>query len=625
MNNEKNTIDDQVRAALEHFEQPYNAEHWRAMSEKLAALDAADASFDASLRERLADISALPMADAWSKMADKLDDLDAEDVSFDATLRGRLADVSATPKMGDWSKMAAALDSFDDTESEFDEILRRKLENIAGNHPNHWAMMNERLDREFTLKGKIVRYKIVEAALILLALFTVINTVDWDTLESDTNAAGLKAVTSEQSATSDKAAIQNPKFKTQNLKTEIQNLKIETQNSKSKTPLQYNSPKSLKNTANWRERGGIQLKNGQNKGQKEQKTLQNSQNSQPHLTPIGQPIVDNSAKNGAIASAFNPTNPPNTEGSSDVGLRISDVGQQGGSADKIGESIIDASKKEALEGDNNAVKSTLAASQALAEVVPTIDVLQANLLKNSKLDMPINIIKPVVDKKARWRLSVFGTAALDWVRTSYVAARVQNFQEQRVANYGVNTLVAYQKGRVEVETGLSFNQKIYSIANVERTSGSTSRGLKQEKPDKLRLSILSMPLNFNVKVKASRRWDVYAHTGVAVNAIVDAFDYNEKIVTEPDPNQPPPAGPPQNSGDNEIASYSKGLINGGETKDNVYWTGQIGAGIEYKLTPKTSLFLQPTASFILSKKRGIGTLNDRIQTYSIQAGAKWRL
>ena len=222
-------------------------------------------------------------------------------------------------------------------------------------------------------------------------------------------------------------------------------------------------------------------------------------------------------------------------------------------------------------------------------------------------------------------MSAFGTTALDWVRTSYVLDRMQHFQEQRVANVGVNALVAYQKDRVEVETGLTFNQKKYSIANAEYISGSNSRGLTRIQPEKLRLSILSMPLNINVKVKGSRRWDVYAHTGVAMNAIVDAFDYSQKEETPPDPNQPPSAGPSASSGDNEIAGYSKGLINGGETKDNVYWTGQIGVGMEYKLTPKTSLFLQPTASFMLNKKRGIGTLDDRIRTYSIQAGAKWRL
>ncbi len=207
MNNEKNTIDDQIRAALEHFEQPYNAEHWHDMNAQLDALTAADVAFDTSVRGRLADISAVPMADAWSKMAEKLDNLDAAEVSFDAALRGRLADVAATPQMGDWSKMAAALDSFDDTESEFDDVLRRKLENIAGKYPNHWAMMNERLDREFTLRGKIVRYKVIEAALILLALFTVINTIDKNTegslLELKMKNEELKVTT--QSATDSKA------------------------------------------------------------------------------------------------------------------------------------------------------------------------------------------------------------------------------------------------------------------------------------------------------------------------------------------------------------------------------------------------------------------------------------
>lgn len=608
MNNEKNTIDEQIRAALEHFEQPYNAKHWHDMSAKLDALNAADAAFDASLRGHLANISVVPTADAWSKMADKLDDLDAADSSFDASLRGRLADVSAAPKMGDWSKMAAALDNFDDTESEFDEVLRRKLENIAGTHPNHWAMMNERLDREFTLKGKIVRYKIVETALMLLALFTIINAIDWNTYTtSETPRAELTVPKIEESAS---------KSETQNSKSETQNPKLETQNSNEN-----------ENATNWRQRGGIQLKNGQNKGQNEQNTLQNQQQNQQRLTPIGQPIVGNSLKNETVPSAFNPINTPNTEGSylEKTNVQNSDIAQSANNElPKTNVWAVESSKIEAIEGTNEAVKSSAMSNQALVEVVPVIDILPTNLLENNKLDMPLNIIKSNADKKPRWRLSAFGTTALDWVRTSYVVDRQQRFQQQRVANYGVNALVAYQKGRIEVETGLTFNQKKYSIDNAEYITGSVSRGLTQEKPEKLRLSIVSMPLNFNVKVKSSRRWDVYAHTGVAMNAIVDAFDYSQKVTTPTDPNQPPSPNPLP-SGDDEIASYSKGLINGGETKENVYLTGQIGAGVEYKLSPKTSLFLQPTASFMLNKKRGIGSLDDRLRTYSIQAGAKWRL
>jgi hypothetical protein len=102
--------------------------------------------------------------------------------------------------------------------------------------------------------------------------------------------------------------------------------------------------------------------------------------------------------------------------------------------------------------------------------------------------------------------------------------------------------------------------------------------------------------------------------------LVDALDRREEPPTAAlNASGPPPQNKPI------LASYSKGLMNGGETKENVYFTGQAGVGVEYRLTPSTNLFLQPTAAFMLNKTRGIGTLNDRLQTYSIQGGAKWRL
>jgi hypothetical protein len=244
-------------------------------------------------------------------------------------------------------------------------------------------------------------------------------------------------------------------------------------------------------------------------------------------------------------------------------------------------------------------------------------------LNNNKLDAPINIVHTNADKKGRWRLAAFGTTAVDWVKTSFVDGnREQHFQEQRVANVGANALVAYKRGKVELETGIMVNRKKYSIENVVVTNIAVVRGVTSiEKPKDLRLSIVSIPLNLNVQLKNTRRWNIYAHSGAAANAIVDALDRREDIKPPTSSNSGAPA--PQN--DPILASYSKGLINGGETKENVYFTGQVGVGVEYRLTPSTNLFLQPTAAFMLNKKRGIGTLDDRLQTYSIQGGAKWRL
>ena len=620
MNNEKNTIDDQIRAALEHFEQPYNAEHWHDMNAQLDALTAADVAFDTSVRGRLADISAVPMADAWSKMAEKLDNLDAAEVSFDAALRGRLADVAATPQMGDWSKMAAALDSFDDTESEFDDVLRRKLENIAGKYPNHWAMMNERLDREFTLRGKIVRYKVIEAALILLALFTVINTIDKNTegasFELETSLRGTKQKNEELKTTTQNTAdlkADNGVANNLKLKNKVENATAPT--FKTTTPNATNAIKSFDNSTNWRLRSGIQYQNGQNKKEGAPNATQNQpQNQQPSLTPTGQPIVDNVFRNKWSGSVFNPLNLENTF--------AKDENTEGGTSSLRKTNL---ATNAAQNAEIAALPTANAATQTLAEVVSPIDILQANLLENNKLNISPNIIKTNTDKKAKWRLSTFGTAALDWVTTSFVDKdRVLNRQKQGVANYGVNALVGYKRGKVELETGVMFNQKKYSIANVELITGTvvSRNATKIEKPQDLRLSIVSIPLNLNVNLKETRRLNVYAHAGVATNAIVDALDRREIIKPVDLINN---YGPAPQSSEIETASYSKGLINGGETRDNVFFTAHIGAGLEYKLTPKTSLFLQPTASFMLGKERGIGTLNDRIKTFSIQGGAKWRL
>jgi hypothetical protein len=623
-NNEKMTLDEQVRAALENFAEPYNAAHWQAMNERLDALDATDAAFDKSLRGHLADISVLPMPDAWSKMADKLEGMDAAELSFDDTLRGRLADVKVAPTMGDWSKMSAALDNFDDAETEFDDVLRRKLENIAARHPNHWAMMNERLDREFTLKGKIVRYKVIEVALMLFTFFTVLNVLDLNTegsgfdannqnvevkseknQNSDVNetlksssAKGLESNASSNN-TGNKATESNATMPTSETNTQ----QFITPQSNLQTP--NNNVKSFDSSPNWRLRGGIQ--SPQNSGQA---LPQNSPSAtQPqNFVPKGQPLVDNSGQNGVNNGQNIEVRNPDLIGTEGGNYRNSELPNSTNESEKAFNTVI------------NGVKT----NQIVVDVVPAINTLQANLLNNNKLDAPINIVQANSDKKGRWRLATFGTTALDWVKTSFVDGdRVQHFQEQRVANVGVNALVAYKRGKVELETGIMVNRKKYSIENVVVISRAVVRGATTvEKPKDLRLSIVSIPLNVNVQLKNTRRWNIYAHSGVAANAIVDALDRREDIKPTGSSNSGAPA-PQQN--DPILASYSKGLINGGETKENVYFTGQVGVGVEYRLTPSTNLFLQPTAAFMLNKKRGIGTLDDRMQTYSIQGGAKWRL
>jgi opacity protein-like surface antigen len=444
---------------------------------------------------------------------------------------------------------------------------------------------------------------VVETTLILLALFTVINTID-------KNTEGVSIAPSTETN-----VLKSYNSATYELKNNSTEEKVNRPTFKTTTPNATNNVKAFDNSPNWRLRSGMPNKNGQKGQQAAPNAPQNlPQNQQPSLTPVGQPIVDNVFRNKGAGSVFNPQNLENAVAKADNTEGVAAQSRE-----------INLATNAVQNAEITALPMPNVTTQTLAEIVPPIDVLQANLLENNKLNVAPNIIKANTDKKAKWRLSTFGTAALDWVTTSFVDKdRVLNRQKQGVANFGINALVGYRRGKIEVETGVTFNQKKYSIANIELITGTvvSRNATKIEKPQDLRLSIVSIPLNVNVHLKETRRLNVYAHAGVATNAVVDALDRREIIKPFDLTNSYGPAPAPSEI---ETATYSKGLMNGGETKENVFFTTQIGAGLEYKLTPKASLFLQPTASFMLNKERGIGSLNDRIITYSIQGGAKWRL
>ena len=545
--------DQEIRTALEHLEVPYIPTHWAQMSENLDDLTAADSRFDASLREKLTHLSSVPQPLNWSDMAGKLDDLDAQDTALE-------------------------------------RVLQQKLEKIADNQPNHWSMMNERLDREFTLKGKIVRYKVIELAVMLLAIFTIVNNID---LIYDTSPTPETVKNSEQKENTDFKKSYISPFTSSNKKAEI------------------NTPKSFKNPLNSGKQEGIKLKKAPNSN-----INLNNINSQDVL-PTGKPIanIDDVKPSDRILS--------DNKNSLNIAVSPLEMRENGG----ITEGGVFANVKSNISDnaliDNISISNIDVKTQALpstindTSAIASIEVLQANALIIKDLETVPNIPKPDILQKSRWRLSTFATVAFDWVTTSFAYNRQLEKRYQVVPNVNTGITVGYKEGKLELETGLSYKQKNYDLPNVEVTSGnSILRGFSTVTPQNLRLSILSVPLNVNYDVKQSRKWTVYTHAGASLNGIMRAFERVDiKNINPVAKNNAPNV---------ELANYSKGLLAGGVLKENVFVTLGMGVGIEYHLTPKTSLYMQPSADIML-RKQGIGTLNDRLKSFNIQGGAKWKL
>lgn len=628
MKNNEHTLDTTVRQALENLEIPFNADHWELMAGKLDALNAEDADFDKNIASKLASVEVPYIATHWSDMSNRLDALDVEDTDFDKNLAQKLANIEVPYVAANWFDMSDRLDELEHSETSFDALIRQRLDNVQPTMPdNHWALMEEKLEETFSWRRKIVRYKVVEVALILLTLFTVGNALDlpFDSVRSTDNSA-------------------SPKIEATILKSKKDDLR-------KTTPEKAKETKSFYNPTDWRNRPAT-----------------------PNNTP-NKPIVATDNVNGSSVS-----NPIVVQSASNVEKKSVDI-----SSNPIAVQVVNNDQNESYNNNNNlstepAITESTAvvtsetgtntegtemtelpmrkvvvlgkvtdgqeANQDVALIAATVlnpmDVLKPSLLNTQVYDE--NIIFPKSkDKKAKWRLNSFVLPIADLVSSYSIQSRVKTAQSQKVANLGVGVAAGYKKGRIEIETGLSYLDKKYDLPNIEVTTGSLLRGFTIEKPQNLRLSIVSIPLSMNVLAKETRRWSIYARVGAALNTILksEGSQFVTKSLDSTIPKSsfydPTTVSSSQKIQTNidvyEANDYPKGIrekgffkngkwINGG-LRENTYLTANIGVGVEYRLTNNVDIYFQPTLDYHFG--RGIGTLNDRVHSFSVQGGVKTKL
>ena len=137
-----------IREKLQHLESDFNPTHWEAMEHRLNT----EAAPEGNMREQ-----------------DSLDELVSDKL--------RNLEVSFAP--GHWEAMEQQLDAaFSSPEVEdvyLDGVAYDNLSNLNSPYnPDHWALMSKRLDEVFSLRHNVHKYKIIEAALLLFLIFTIL-------------------------------------------------------------------------------------------------------------------------------------------------------------------------------------------------------------------------------------------------------------------------------------------------------------------------------------------------------------------------------------------------------------------------------------------------------------------
>ncbi len=544
---------------------------------------------DKKVQEVLKDLEVPLKTDHWHLMNQRLDELDNQEAAFDEFVRRDMQNIEVPFQPTHWHLMNQRLSELDNEEAAFDESVRRNLQNSEAKfQPTHWDLMNQRLEQEFSWKAKVVRYKVIEAALMLLLLFTAYNVPD--VMLGDSFADGT---TREQ----------NPAIESKNL----------------------NKPSDIKLF---------------NKGTEWRNNTQKQGNNTPNsaLDKNGVPIVstdlkDNLKENNQVQSTLI-FKGNNTDGNilNNPNIVANDFNQltSENQAGNNFEVLMPISLKKANAIAFNFNKEKLDFNKINTPVNPIAEVSDLNILKPKALTISTLYDEPQLPKMAKrnkwWRLGIFGSQSTDYMTSSYVYRGDLNKLADLSFNKGVGVSAIRRKGKFEFGMGLIFNKKNYKThLPPELITGSVVTGNSTQAvlPEAVNLDIVRIPLSMDYHFKSLGRWNMFATLGASFNATskIDVKYYEIPVASTTQQTLGL-----QSRSASSINAYGKPykFLSLDKNEGSFYYSAHAGIGVECKVTPLISAYLQPIVEKQFGKY-GISSRNDKINTVSVQVGLKMRI
>lgn len=157
----------------------------------------------------------------------------------------------------------------------------------------------------------------------------------------------------------------------------------------------------------------------------------------------------------------------------------------------------------------------------------------------------------------------------------------------------------------KVESGLAYSAKIFKDLPMNEEQ---YPNLNDNYTKNMDWHVAEIPLHLQYTIKQSTNWRPFVNVGATAHAVLLA-DYGYQDGLDPldsvfDTNR------------------EAGLLQGGSLADNVYYTADIGLGLERQLDKNLHLFIQPTYKYALNQ---VGVHRDRVHTFSLVMGARTAL
>lgn len=273
------------------------------------------------------------------------------------------------------------------------------------------------------------------------------------------------------------------------------------------------------------------------------------------------------------------------------------------------------------------------ANALIAEASPIATSGMPELLPERDLPLEKALQQHPLPRKRFVRIGMMGASDYNRIITPPVRVNTDIVSLDRYAiGYSGGITVGFESGRLEVETGFIYTAKRYYPLQVLYIEGSLKDGIFGGGIKQTEFDIVQVPLNFRYNFLSRDRWRIYGLAGASLHLVAQANYYIADLDDYAEENQNFP--PPRNGGRNdnerpeglENQDFQQGFLEGGNWLDNSYIGVNIGAGIERYMSPRWSLFAQPTYYHSLYyPNQGLGPVSDRIHTMSLFMGVKVRM
>ena len=218
-------------------------------------------------------------------------------------------------------------------------------------------------------------------------------------------------------------------------------------------------------------------------------------------------------------------------------------------------------------------------------------------------------------KKNNWRAGILTAYNQDFITTKYILEGNTKSEYILQPSWSIGSTISFQRGNTEFESGIIYSEKTYQPAQAEQIVGSVASGYSVEQNKSISAHIISLPINVKQNILRNKKLRVYALGGATLSTIF-AIDENknESVQSLSAANSNFTPTPSRLS----LPSYN------GSTSNKPILSLNVGAGVEYKVAKKISIFAQPVLKYQVSTN-GIGSLNDKVHSLSLEVGVKTTL